>query len=135
MNKQRARQLYELADRLSKLDVNTLSEQQRQQRSTMIAKLQEEVKTIKEFAPDAGPALAHQCRRSLPPREFCHAARDCWPGAACARFHASSASRTCRTRVSACHPWVARAMSGRTIDSIGGHSSAMFQALTTRSAA
>jgi hypothetical protein len=54
MNKQRARQLYELADRLSKLDVNTLSEQQRQQRSTMIAKLQEEVKTIKEFAPDAG---------------------------------------------------------------------------------
>ena len=54
MNKQRARQLYELADRLSKLDVNTLSEEQRQQRSTMIAKLQEEVKTIKEFAPDAG---------------------------------------------------------------------------------
>lgn len=54
MNKQRARQLYELADRLSKLDVKTLSEQQRQQRSTMIAKLQEEVKTIKEFAPDAG---------------------------------------------------------------------------------
>lgn len=54
MDKQRARQLYELADRLSKLDVNTLSEEQRQQRSTMIAKLQEEVKTIKEFAPDAG---------------------------------------------------------------------------------
>jgi len=52
MDKQRARQLYELADRLSKLDVNTLSEQQRQQRSAMIAKLQEEVKTIKEFAPD-----------------------------------------------------------------------------------
>ena len=44
MNKQRARQLYELADRLSKLDVNTLSEEQLQQRSTMIAKLQEEVK-------------------------------------------------------------------------------------------
>ena len=54
MNKQRARQLYELADRLSKLDVKTLSEEQRQQRSSMIAKLQEEVKTIKEFAPDAG---------------------------------------------------------------------------------
>ncbi len=54
MNKQRARQLYELADRLSKLDVNALSEEQRQQRSTMIAKLQEEVKTIKEFAPGAG---------------------------------------------------------------------------------
>ena len=54
MNKQRARQLYELADRLSKLDVNTLSEEQRQQRSSMIAKLQEEVRTIKEFAPDAG---------------------------------------------------------------------------------
>ena len=44
MNKQRARQLYELADRLSKLDVNTLSEEQLQQRNTMIAKLQEEVK-------------------------------------------------------------------------------------------
>ena len=54
MNKQRARQLYELADRLSKLDVNALSEEQRQQRSSMIAKLQEEVKTIKEFAPDDG---------------------------------------------------------------------------------
>ena len=44
MNKQRARQLYELADRLSKLDVNTLSEEQLRQRNTMIAKLQEEVK-------------------------------------------------------------------------------------------
>jgi hypothetical protein len=51
MNKQRAAKLYELADRLSKLDVNSLSEQQRQQRSTMIAKLQEEVRTIKEFSP------------------------------------------------------------------------------------
>ena len=48
MNKQRARQLYELADRLSKLDVNTLSEEQRQQRSAMIAKLQEEVKGVAE---------------------------------------------------------------------------------------
>ena len=54
MDKQRARQLYELADRLSKLDVNTLSEEQKQQRSSMIAKLQEEVRTIKEFAPDDG---------------------------------------------------------------------------------
>ena len=54
MDKQRARQLYELADRLSKLDVNTLSEEQRQYRSSMIAKLKEEVQTIKEFAPDAG---------------------------------------------------------------------------------
>jgi hypothetical protein len=54
MDKQRARQLYELADRLSKLDVNTLSEQQLQYRSSMIAKLKEEVKAIKEFAPNAG---------------------------------------------------------------------------------
>ena len=54
MDKQRARQLYELADRLSKLDVKTLSEEQRQQRNTMISKLQKEVKTIKEFAPDDG---------------------------------------------------------------------------------
>ena len=54
MDKQRARQLYELADRLSKLDVNTLSEEQLSHRNTMIAKLQEEVKTIKEFAPDDG---------------------------------------------------------------------------------
>jgi len=52
MDKQRARQLYELADRLSKLDVNTLSEQQLEQRNSMIAKLQEEV---------AGP-------------------KSCWPG-------------------------------------------------------
>ncbi len=52
MNKQRARQLYELADRLSKLDVNTLSEEQRQQRNTMIAKLQEEVKGVAEGIAD-----------------------------------------------------------------------------------
>ena len=48
MDKQKARQLYELADRLSKLDVNTLSEEQQQQRSTMIAKLQEEAQGVKE---------------------------------------------------------------------------------------
>jgi hypothetical protein len=48
MDKQRARQLYELADRLSKLDVNTLSEEQLSHRNTMIAKLQEEVKDVKE---------------------------------------------------------------------------------------
>ena len=48
MNKQRAAQLYELADRLSKLDVNALSEEQKQQRSTMIAKLQEEVNGVTE---------------------------------------------------------------------------------------
>lgn len=48
MNKQRARQLYELTDRLSKLDVNALSEEQKQQRSAMIAKLQEEVKGVAE---------------------------------------------------------------------------------------
>ena len=54
MNKQRARQLYELADRLSKLDVASLSEQQLAHRNNMIAKLQEEVRTIKEFAPDDG---------------------------------------------------------------------------------
>ena len=48
MDKQRARQLYELADRLSKLDVNTLSEEQLSHRNTMIAKLQEEVQSVKE---------------------------------------------------------------------------------------
>ena len=48
MDKQKARQLYELADRLSKLDVNSLSEEQQQQRSTMIAKLQEEAQGVKE---------------------------------------------------------------------------------------
>jgi len=48
MNKQRARQLYELADRLSKLDINTLSEEQRLQRNSMIAKLQEEAQNVKE---------------------------------------------------------------------------------------
>jgi len=50
MNKQRARQLYELADRLSKLDINTLSEEQRQQRNSMIAKLQEEVQGMSRAA-------------------------------------------------------------------------------------
>jgi hypothetical protein len=48
MNKQRARQLYELADRLSKLDVNSLSEEQQAQRNQMIAKLQEEAQGITE---------------------------------------------------------------------------------------
>ena len=52
MDKQRAAQLYELADRLSKLDVNTLSEQQLEQRNTMIAKLQEEVKSMSEGLAD-----------------------------------------------------------------------------------
>jgi len=51
MNKQRAAQLYELTNRLSKLDVKSLSEQQKQQRNRMIAKLKEEVTTIKEFSP------------------------------------------------------------------------------------
>ena len=55
MDKQRARQLYELADRLSKLDVNTLSEEQLSHRNTMIAKLQEEVQEgITDTANDPG---------------------------------------------------------------------------------
>ena len=54
MDKQRARQLYELADRLSKLDVNTLSEEQLSHRNTMIAKLQEEVKSMSEARGDIG---------------------------------------------------------------------------------
>jgi len=55
MDKQRARQLYELADRLSKLDVNTLSEEQLSHRNTMIAKLQEEVREgITDTANDPG---------------------------------------------------------------------------------
>lgn len=60
MNKQRAHQLYELADRLSKLDVNSLSEQQLEQRNTMIAKLQEEVQNLDEGWKDklAAGALA-----------------------------------------------------------------------------
>ena len=57
MDKQRARQLYELADRLSKLDVKTLSEEQRQQRSSMIAKLQEEVKGMAEGSSNIGSAI------------------------------------------------------------------------------
>jgi len=48
MNKQRASQLYELADRLSKVDVASLSEQQLADRNSMIAKLQEEVKGVAE---------------------------------------------------------------------------------------
>ena len=41
MDKEQARKLYELADRLSKLDVNTLSEEQLAERTAMIAQLQE----------------------------------------------------------------------------------------------
>jgi len=41
MDKEQARRLYELADRLSKLDVNTLSEEQLAERTAMIARLQE----------------------------------------------------------------------------------------------
>jgi len=52
MNKQRARQLYELADRLSKVDVASLSEQQLADRNSMIAKLQEEVKGVAEGIAD-----------------------------------------------------------------------------------
>ena len=48
MNKQRAQQLYKLADSLSKVDVTTLSEQQVQERNTMIARLSEEAKKMKE---------------------------------------------------------------------------------------
>jgi len=52
MDKQRAAQLYELVDRLSKLDVASLSEEQLAQRSAMIAKLQEEVKGVAEGITD-----------------------------------------------------------------------------------
>lgn len=41
MDKEQARKLYELTDRLSKLDVNTLSEEQLAERTAMIARLQE----------------------------------------------------------------------------------------------
>lgn len=44
MDKARARQLYELADRLSQVDVATLSEQQLSEREQMIARLQQELK-------------------------------------------------------------------------------------------
>jgi hypothetical protein len=52
MNKQRAAQLYQLADSLSKLDVNTLSEQQLADRSNMIAKLQEAQSSMYSGADD-----------------------------------------------------------------------------------
>lgn len=41
MDKEQARKFYEMADRLSKLDVSTLSEQQLAERDAMIARLQE----------------------------------------------------------------------------------------------
>ena len=48
MDKQRAQQMFELADRLINLDAGTLSEQQLQQRNDMIFKLKEEIKMLDE---------------------------------------------------------------------------------------
>jgi len=48
MDKQKAQQMFELADRLINLDAGTLSEQQLQQRNDMIFKLKEEIKMLDE---------------------------------------------------------------------------------------
>ena len=48
MDKQKAQQMFELANRLMNLDANTLSEQQLQQRNDMIFKLKEEIKMLDE---------------------------------------------------------------------------------------
>jgi hypothetical protein len=48
MDKQRAQQMFELADRLINLDAGTLSEQKLQQRNDMIFKLKEEIKMLDE---------------------------------------------------------------------------------------
>jgi hypothetical protein len=48
MNNQRDIQIFELANRLMKLDVTTLSEQQLQHRNDMILKLKEEIKMLDE---------------------------------------------------------------------------------------
>lgn len=53
MNKNRAQQLYNLADSLSKLDVNTLSEQQLSEREQMIARLQQELEEGRKNKLDA----------------------------------------------------------------------------------
>ena len=48
MDKQKAQQMFELANRLINLDASTLSEQQLQQRNDMIFKLKEEIKMLDE---------------------------------------------------------------------------------------
>jgi hypothetical protein len=48
MDKQKAQQMFELANRLINLDASTLSEQQLQQRNNMIFKLKEEIKMLDE---------------------------------------------------------------------------------------
>jgi hypothetical protein len=48
MDKQRAQQMFELANRLINLDASTLSEQQLQQRNDMIFKIKEEITTLDE---------------------------------------------------------------------------------------
>ena len=48
MDKQKAQQMFELANRLMNLDASTLSEQQLQQRNDMIFKLKEEIKMLDE---------------------------------------------------------------------------------------
>ena len=48
MDKTRARQLYELADRLSRVDVSALSEEQLSEREQMISRLKEELSKTKQ---------------------------------------------------------------------------------------
>jgi len=62
MSKQRAQQLYKLADSLLKVNVASLSEAQKAERNSMVARLQEELKTlkgIKEAPGDLGSQIVY----------------------------------------------------------------------------
>ena len=59
MDKVKARKMFELADRLSKVNASELTEQQLSERNSMIARLQEEMKKMREAtAPAMEPSQA-----------------------------------------------------------------------------
>lgn len=62
MDKAKAQKMFELADRLSKVNVNELNEAQRTEYSTMVAKLQEEAAKVKEAVTTTPTGLKHTAK-------------------------------------------------------------------------
>lgn len=77
MDKARARQLYELADRLSQVDVATLSEQQLSEREQMIARLQQELKQdVAEGAASQFDTSMHDQIKNATPQQLVKMAQE-----------------------------------------------------------